>query len=58
MTTSQETLLAASRSTVERLADFPRYLRANGNKVLASIVEEELAKHRAAIAEAEGSSNG
>lgn len=45
---------AASRSTIERLADLPRYLRASGSKALAEIVAEELEKHRAAIAKAEG----
>jgi hypothetical protein len=44
----------ASLSTVERLADLPRFLREENNSALAEIVEEELAKHRAAIAKATG----
>lgn len=45
-------LVDASMSTVERLADLPRFLRQNYNTVIAGIVEEELAKHAAAIAKA------
>lgn len=47
-------LVDASMSTVERLADLPRFLRQNYNTVIAGIVEEELAKHAAAIAKATG----
>lgn len=45
-------LLAASKSTVDRLADFPNFLRNHDASVLAEILEEELAKHRAVIANA------
>lgn len=44
----------ASLSTVDRLADLPRFLRKENNRALAEIVEEEIAKHRAAIAKATG----
>lgn len=51
-------LLAASASGVERLADLPRYLRENGSKTLAKIVEEVLTAQHHAIAKATGKGSG
>ena len=47
-------LLAASESTVLRLADMAHWLEANGAKVLSQVVAEEIAKHRAAVARFKG----
>jgi hypothetical protein len=47
-------LYAASQSTVDRMADLSRFLKANGNAALAEIIEEELLKHRIALSKAHG----
>lgn len=44
---------SASISTVDRLSDLPAFLEKNGFGAIASVLREELEKHRAAIARAE-----